>query len=495
MAKKRKNSGMWEDDFEDISSFSQNDPPLRTAPAPERRAPRLVENRPSRPPAPDWEIPEWELQSRRSREGQRRTSPRRPNPEGDRPGQRRERPAPQPRKRSGKPMGAGARRIMVALTVLVMAAATALLAVFLLFKVSDIQITGDVIEGCENADILAVCGYQTGDNLFFISTRSKEKLLKEKFPYIGEAEITRHLPGTLEIKLTKAKAAACLSSGGSWLLVSEGGKVLEKRGEPVSGVLQVFGLTLPELEAGQTIQLKEPKKQEPDESGPASSGAESSSASKEGQLKQEQAAEQKAYGAYTAYQTIISTLNELSASEDFGGLDFSGFTTLNLSDLSDIRLVYQERIEFQLGSALELYYKVRLGCTAAKELSAGEKGVMDLTYAHETKRAFFTAGAIAPSVSQAAGQQQNGGAQQASPSPSPSPKADDPRNEGIPDKPFTGEDNDTDGGDGTDGEDGTDGGDDTGGEGDTGNEDDTGDEYGDGGAGDEGENGEEDGTL
>ena len=56
--------------------------------------------------------------------------------------------------------------------------------------------------------------------------------------------------------------------------------------------------------------------------------------------------------------------------------------------------MYQDRIEFQLGSALELDYKIELGCRALEKLEPGERGILNLAYANDTKRAVFTAGEI-----------------------------------------------------------------------------------------------------
>lgn len=401
MEKRRRNSGMWENDFEDISSHSQSEPNRRPRPAPGSSAPRPAGNRrPARRPDPDWEIPEWEVsdRNRRPRAGSSgRTGPGGPNQRrSGNAGRPPSKSAPPPRKRTKKPMSAGARKVLIAFTVLFMAGATALLAVFLLFKVSDIQVTGDVIEGYEDSDILEICGYKVGDNLIFLSTRDKEEKLIEQIPYVGGVEIFRHLPGTLEIHLTAAEVTACVSSGSSWLYVSREGKILEKQEEPKSGTLQIMGLTPLDTEPGQMVRMEDENAQE-------------------------------------AYRAILAALAELGAAGDF--------TRLDLSNLSDIRLIYQDRIEFQLGNVLELDYKIELGCRSVAELGAGETGVMDLTYAGETKRAIFTAGDFASAASQTPADPQ--GDQAVSPSSSPSSS---PRTDGIPDNVYTGGDS-TDGGD------------------------------------------------
>ncbi len=420
MAKKKKNDSLWETDFEDISSDSRggpvrsprspagirsNDPKIRPGEPLSRSARRPVSpERPvrsgrqagySRRAEPDWEIPEWEISNRPRRPRPRPASSGPSGPRGTSSSRGRDTGRPAPRKKRGKmPMGAGLRKAVAAFTVLVMAAATALLAVFLLFKVSDIQVTGDVIEGYENADILAICGYKTGDNLFFVSTRDKEETLKEQLPYIGSVKISRHLPGTLEIHLTATEISACISSGGSWLCVDGEGKILEQRESPQNSVLQISGLTA-SGEPGQLLQVEDEE-------------------------------------ARTACADILAAVTELNAVQDF--------TRLDLSDLSDIRLIYQERIEFQLGNFLELRYKIELGLRSLAKLEAGQKGVMDLSYAGDTKRAVFTEGEISTAASPAA--PQTGGEDAPQPASTPEPSSDDPRTEGIPDQPYTGGDGD-----------------------------------------------------
>lgn len=339
--------------FEDISSSSRQRPERRpdTAygrPNPERRPARSAEERraltgsrpPQKRPPPSWEVPDWELTDRNRRP--RATPERRPA----RPPERR---PVQPRKRSKKPISRGARKALSALVVLIMAGATALLAIFLLFKVTDIKVTGDVIDGCQNSQIIEICGYKTGDNLIFISTCDREERLKAQLPYIGEAEISRHLPGTIEINLKAAQVSACVAVGSEWLYVNADGKILEKNTQPKEDVLQISGLTPLNSQPGEFVTVEDDN-------------------------------------AQAAYTTVLSALDELGM--------IGEFTELDISDLSNITILYQDRIEFKLGIAVELKYKMDLGCRSVAELGSGEKGVMDLSYADETKRAIFTAGAI-----------------------------------------------------------------------------------------------------
>lgn len=372
----RKNN-IW--DFEDISSSSlteqrrrqnsvPNDRPERRPPPqgnrprtvdnrrpvnsqrpPQQRPPaeRPPQNRPRRRPEPEWSVPEWELYERNRRP--------RAGPDDRARNVRRADQRPQPtKKRQKKPMSRGARKVLLTLIVLLMAGVTVFLAVFLLFKISEIEVTGDIIDGLDNSTVIEICGYEIGDNLVFATTTDKEDMLKKQVPYIEDVKISRHLPGTLEINLKAAQVAACMSNGGEWLYLSAEGKILEKQNTPKSGVMQIIGLEPTSCETGEYVAVEEDS-------------------------------------AQLAYTTILTALAGLGTGGDF--------TRLDLSNLSDITMLYQDRIEFKLGNVLELEYKISLGCRSVTELAAGEQGVMDLSGADETKRAVFTAGSVEPSAS------------------------------------------------------------------------------------------------
>ena len=131
-----------------------------------------------------------------------------------------------------------------------MAAVTALLCVFLLFKVSSLQVTGDPVYSQE--EVLALCDYAIGDNLLFAPTQSQEERLESQLPYVEDAEVIKHFPNTLEIRITAAQTAASVSSGGGWLYVSSQGKILELGAEPAAATMQVTGFVSTATQRGST---------------------------------------------------------------------------------------------------------------------------------------------------------------------------------------------------------------------------------------------------
>lgn len=337
----------------------------------------------------------------------RRPSSRRGRDKPRPPKKQRKRP-PQGRDRPRRPENPRARIFLLLFTLVAMAAVTAFLCVFLLFKVRLIEVTGDQVYDREQ--IIQITGFQEGDNLALLTTSDKERALERQLPYVADAQITRRFPSTLEIHITAAQQAACVQSGGQWLLVSGEGKLLEAVSEPPEGVMQVTGVTLQEPAVGGFVQSEDE-------------------------------------GACQALLTILSVLQDWGVPQ--------GFATLDLSDLYNVTMNYQDRVLFQLGSTVELAYKVDYGLrlvtsTDPVYVSPDETGVLNLTLAGEVKEAYFTAGPLeatpSPSPAGSAPGEETSGEEggdsgeetgAGEPEPTPTPEPID-RGEGIPTAPFTG---------------------------------------------------------
>ena len=393
-----------------------------------------------------------------------RSQPGGPGPQARPPARRRPpgppegpgRPRREPPRKVHKPLGKTARRVTLLLAVLAMAAVTALLCVFLLFKVADIQVTGDPVYSQE--EVLALCDYAIGDNLLFAPTQSQEERLESQLPYVEEAQVIKHFPNTLEIRITAAQTAASVSSGGGWLYVSSQGKILELGAEPAAATMQVTGFVSTATQPGQYLQAEDAT-------------------------------------ALSALQEILTALTQREM--------ITQCTRLDLTDLYDIRLWYQDRVECKLGSTAELTYKLDfaydalINPTTENRIGDKETGVLDLSYAADAHKAGFEAGPVDPA----------GSASSATASSTPKGEGTDTtdgttgetsgdtagetsggRGDDIPDSPFTTGDSAATGSDSTDpgtaaGDSGSDSGDSGSDSGETGsNQGETGSETGDSGS-------------
>ena len=343
-----------------------------------------------------------QAERRAQRESPRRKKRKPSSQKNSPPPRRRESGDPRPRGRPPakerprkKPMSLFKRRLLMILVLLAMILGTGFLAESLLFRVTTVRVTGDM--PYDEEQILSICGFKTGDNLLLIPAADREKRLEAQLPYISKAKITRHIPGTVEINLTAAQGICCIEVGGQWYVVASGGKVLEESGEPKAGLMQVVGITAISAKVGEDIELEEGE-------------------------------------ASAAFLELLGTMGKLGEE----GEASKGFTKMDLTNLYDIRVWYQDRVECLMGSASQLEYKLRWAYGNLTDLERGigqeETGVLDLTYLPTKKASYFTAGATAatPGPDGTAPAAPEVGSSEPTPTPTPGRGGD------IPDGVFTG---------------------------------------------------------
>ena len=166
----------------------------------------------------------------------------------------------------------------------------------------------------------------------------------KKLPFVKSAEVKRILPSSVKITVESETPALCVKYGESFLSLSEGLKVLEQTDEKSSPT--VVGLEITSAEAGDELGISDEAKQ---------------------------------------------SLEKLkSAAESSGITDIS---VIDMTDLSDIRLLYKENFVLSLGSADLLEYKLKF-CMKVADSEQGQ-GVIDVKYVSETnKKGFFNAKTI-----------------------------------------------------------------------------------------------------
>ena len=175
------------------------------------------------------------------------------------------------------------------------------------------------------------------------------------------------------IDITAAQAMCAIETGGVWLLASGGGKILETVPSPGEGVMQVQGFVPKNSQAGQMLE---------------SDNAE----------------------AAKAFRDIMGKLAEMEA---------EGFTRLNLTDLNNISLWYQDRVECQLGNTVQLDYKLQTAYGLLTEkIGLDQRGVLKLGYLPEERKSYFEA--------------ENGSAPIPEPTPTPDPAKASPSPEPEP---------------------------------------------------------------
>ena len=211
-----------------------------------------------------------------------------------------------------------------------------ILSLTVFFKIETIRVEGS--EHYTSEELIAAAGVTTGENLFRVDDRRIADVLTGTYPYIEAVELRRALPATLTIQVTEATPlGAFLQEDGSYVLVSDAGRVLELgTGTPSSTGLVVNGVTIEGAQLCQTI---------PEENNES-----------------------------------LAMLRYLVEAIEATG--FENITRIDLSDRLNMYIVYEDRVRIELGSETQLTDKLDFAKYALdNNVREDFEGVMDATVA------------------------------------------------------------------------------------------------------------------
>ena len=225
------------------------------------------------------------------------------------------------------------------------------------FNIETITVQGSEVYAA--SDVLPLLGVETGDNLLRINTGAMEDALLESLPQADRVTIDRNFPSGLTVTIADGEPSAQLFYDGSYYVVSQSGRILQKNTEARSGSgVVVVGVTLENAQVGDYVDKLQQKNWE-----------EASALAKEqGEDPPEMPDE------LTSLKTLFSALE---------AAEFSEVNAVDISSEVSLTIYWQNRIEIRLGSFSELEYKLRFvkEVLTGEEYSAiippGEAGILD----------------------------------------------------------------------------------------------------------------------
>lgn len=212
-----------------------------------------------------------------------------------------------------------------------------ILVLTMFFNISEITVSGDAVYSSE--DIIKSSTVSIGDNLIFVSKDEINEKISTELPYVDSVKIKRHLPSGLELIITKTEAKYAVIENGYYTLLNNNGKVLE------SG-LEIIGENITLLNMGEITS--------------AEVGAD----------------------IVPANEKVFNKLVLVSNACEECNLE--NITSIDLSDIYNIKLVYQGRITLELGETDNdnTYKKLALGKSAIEtqnEENEYYRGTVNLT--------------------------------------------------------------------------------------------------------------------
>ena len=214
-----------------------------------------------------------------------------------------------------------------------------ILSITVFFRIDTIRVTGD--EAADQEAIIAQSGIRIGDNLWRTNTAAAaQRILAAHIEY-DSVKVERELPSGIVIDLVPSRIIAVCCYGGQYYSISAGGRIIavsDKAPADVSLPL-VYGCALPEAEYGDVLTQNDTNK-------------------------------------LAALRSVLGAIGEN---------ELTGVTHIDLSDLSTIRIFWQDRAELKFGSLDGLPYEI--GCVKKlleNEVAEDEIVVIDDTLMNGT---------------------------------------------------------------------------------------------------------------
>lgn len=212
-----------------------------------------------------------------------------------------------------------------------------ILVLTMFFNINEITVTGDAVYSAD--DIINTSDVIAGDNLIFISKDEINEKISTELPYVDSVKIKRHLPSGLELIITKTEAKYAIIQDGYYTLLNKNGKVLESGLEFIGENITLLNMgEIVSAELGSTVATKSEK----------------------------------------VFDKLVLVSD---ACEECGLTDI---TSMDLSDIYNIKLVYQGRITLELGETDKdnISKKLALGKSALEtqnEENEYYRGTINLT--------------------------------------------------------------------------------------------------------------------
>ena len=204
----------------------------------------------------------------------------------------------------------------------------------LFFKINTITISGDKVYS--DKMVADKSGIEMGENLFKVSEEKLTEKLSKDLPYIKSVTVERKLPDTIIISVEAAKEVAAITTKKGFVLLDETGKVLDKNASILKeNVAVINNVKLKEYIEGEKVILTDEKKTE----------------------------------------TLIKLFEAIK------NADMQLLTEIDLKNVNDIKIKYDDRITFAVGSLTNIETKLARGVAALEkenEINAYSEGTLDL---------------------------------------------------------------------------------------------------------------------
>lgn len=218
--------------------------------------------------------------------------------------------------------------------VYLMAAAAIAVGTGSFFKISNIQVTGNVIYSEE--EITASSGIKKGSNLFLLNGRDVESSILEDRNFVDSVKVRRKFPSTVELDVQESTLLAYIMQGDTYYIINRKCEILST-GDAASaaGYIQIIGAQPLAPRVGEQLSLGEadaPK-----------------------------------------LQYLEDVMEQLMKADIYGKVQW-----IDVSNIASVKFIYRGSLVVELGRNEELDKKFKMLGSILADLSENERGTINL---------------------------------------------------------------------------------------------------------------------
>lgn len=225
-------------------------------------------------------------------------------------------------------------RLYVVMIIMVVAAVFTILVFNVFFNIQTVEVAGSTNYTAD--EIFAASGITVGDNMLRENTDKCSENITSQLVYVESAEVKKIYPNTVKITVEASIPFANVRTANGCLLISQGGKILEKLINPRSGIMEIEG-----AEADMTLEIGD---------------------------RLVSVDENKTNDIYTLLEAFYTS-----------GYETGSVTNIDITDRSDVSFVYDGRILVKLGVISDIDYKLDFVSEIVNnQIGTGLKGTLKL---------------------------------------------------------------------------------------------------------------------
>lgn len=222
------------------------------------------------------------------------------------------------------------------------------------FKVENVTVAGS--EKYTAWDVREASGIRTGENLLTLNRAKISGKIRTELPYVKSIRIGIKLPNTVAIEIVEMDVVYAVEAADqTWWLMDASGKLVEKiSASAAKGYTQVLGVRLESPAVGGQAVAEEPVPDQTDSAG--------------------QTVPVTVRGS-ERLNTVVSILQYLEENGVIGQA-----ASLDVSNMKQIELWYEDRYQVLLGDTTRLSYKVKSMKQAIDQQKDYQTGILDVSF-------------------------------------------------------------------------------------------------------------------